>query len=465
MPRQATARYPIPDISVRRSYRSILLFWLPLAATWLMMAAEGPFLAAVIARLADPKFNLAAFGVAFAIGILVEAPVIMLMSAATALVEDRSSYRRLRNFGTALGALGTVILLLILAPPVFDLLMRGLLGLSPEILDLTRGALWLLLPWPGTIGYRRFVQGVLIRSGRTRLVAIGTVLRLVAMATTALALYMWLDIPGAWVGAAALSVGVSVEAVAARWMARGTIRRLLEGEDSGNDLTYGRIGQFYVPLALTSFIGLAVQPMLTFFMGRAPSPIESLAVFPVVNALSFIFRSLGLSYQDAAIALIGRRHEHFPELARFGLGLGLAASAGLALIAFTPLADLWYRTISGLSPELASMAVIPTRVLVPLPAISVLLSFQRAILMQGRRTRPITVATAIEVAGIAVLFVAGAWGLGLVGVTAAFAAFVGGRIGSNLYLAPACIRVLRDSRAAGPAAHRTAPVDDDGVTL
>ena len=412
------------------------------------MAAEGPFLAAVIARLADPKFNLAAFGVAFAIGILVEAPVIMLMSAATALVEDRRSYLRLRNFGTVLGVLGTALLLLILTPPVFRFLMHTLLGLSGEIIELTRGALWLLLPWPGTIGYRRFVQGVLIRSGRTRLVAIGTVLRLVAMATTALALYWATDFPGAWVGAAALSVGVSFEAVAARWMARDTIHRLLEAGDSGSELTYGRIAHFYLPLALTSFIGLAVQPMLTFFMGRAPSPLESLAVFPVVNALSFMFRSLGLSYQDAAIALMGKRHEHFPELAWFGLSLGLLASAGLALIAFTPLATVWFSTISGLSAELSALAIVPTRVLVPLPAISVLLSFQRAILIQGRQTHPITVATAIEVAVIAILFIAGAWGLGLVGVTAAFAAFVGGRTASNLYLAPVCIRVLRVSRSA-----------------
>ncbi|MCK4558957.1 MAG: hypothetical protein KAV45_04180 [Calditrichia bacterium] len=40
--------------------RKISIFWLPLAATWLMMAFEGPFLAAIIARLAEPKFNLAA---------------------------------------------------------------------------------------------------------------------------------------------------------------------------------------------------------------------------------------------------------------------------------------------------------------------------------------------------------------------------------------------------------------------
>jgi hypothetical protein len=47
------------------TYKKIFVFWMPLAATWLMMSVEGPFLAAVIARLAEPKYNLAAYGVAF----------------------------------------------------------------------------------------------------------------------------------------------------------------------------------------------------------------------------------------------------------------------------------------------------------------------------------------------------------------------------------------------------------------
>ena len=54
-----------------------------------MMASEGPFLAAIIARLPDPEFNLGAYGVTFALAILIEAPVIMLMSAATSIVKDR----------------------------------------------------------------------------------------------------------------------------------------------------------------------------------------------------------------------------------------------------------------------------------------------------------------------------------------------------------------------------------------
>ncbi len=417
-----------------------------------MMAAEGPFLAAVIARLADPKFNLASYGVAFAFAVLMEAPVIMLMSAATALVEDSASYRRLRNFANGLNAAATGLLLLVLVPPVYQALAVSALGLPDRVVDLTYGALWLFLPWPAAIGIRRFIQGVLIRSGRTRLVALGTVVRLVAMAVAALFFAIVLGFEGAWVGAAALSTGVCAEAAAARWMARSTIRELLatpaSSDRSGESLGYRQIAAFYYPLALTSLIGLAIQPMLTFFMGRAPFPVESLAVFPVVGALAFVFRALGLAYQDAAIALMGRRHEGYPQVARFATGLALAASAGLAAVAFTPLAYVWFVTLSGLTPELVSFALPAARVLAPLPALAVLLNVQRAVLMKGRRTRPITAASAIEVVVVAALFPSLAWGVGLMGVTSAFLAFLGGRVAANIYLAPKCGAVLRESSPA-----------------
>ena len=91
--------------------------------------------------------------------------------------------------------------------------------------------------------------------------------------------------------------------------------------------------------------------------------------------------------------------------------------------------------------------MIPTRILVPLPALSVLLSLQRAVLMQGHRTRPITVATTIEVVAIALLFVVFGWNVGLIGVTAAFLAFLGGRVGGTLYLVKKCRAVLGDRSA------------------
>ena len=413
------------------------------------MAAEGPFLAAMIARMPGPEFNLGAYGVAFALAILIEAPVIMLMSAATSLVKDRNSYLKMRNFSRGLILGTTLLLLIVLVPGVYRWLTETLLQLPAEVADLTYGALWFFLPWPSAIGYRRFLQGVLIRAGKTRLVAMGTLIRLLAMTVAALLGYLLLDIPGAWVGGLALGTGVTVEAIAARFMAAETVRGLLteegDAEYTGRTVTYRAIATFYLPLALTSLIGLTIQPLLTFFMGRSVSPVESLAVYPVVHSLSFFFRSVGFAYQDAAIALIGERFEHYRELRRFCFTLGAVTTAGLGLVAFTPLFQLWFTVLSGLTPELTSFALIPARIIVPLPFLSVLLSFQRAILVEGRRTQHITWASVIEVTTVAVLFLTLGFGFEVVGATAAFTAFLGGRLLSTVYLAPGCASVLRES--------------------
>ena len=423
-----------------------MLFWLPLAATWLMMAAEGPFLAAVIARLADAKFNLAAHGVAFAFALVVEAPVIMIMSASTALAYNAGNYRRLRNFTFAMNGAVTGVLLLLLVPPVFDFVTRDLLALPDEVSRLSYVSLWLYLPWAAAIGYRRFFNGLLIRDGSTRYVAYCTVVRLSTITTVALALCHWFSFPGAWVGAASLSMGVTLEASAARLMARKSVRNVLaidgSGGDAGKQLGYRGIAHFYYPLALTSIIGLALQPALTFFMGRAPTPIESLAVFPVVGAVSFIFRSMGLSYQEVAIALLGDRFQHLPEIRRFAWTLGIASSVGLGLIAFPPVADFWFITVSGLVPDLARLAIIPMIILIPLPGLTVLLSVQRAILVNGNRTGPITWATIIEVGLVLACFPIFARGFEVVGVTSAFASFLIGRSASCLYLTAPCRSVV-----------------------
>ena len=168
----------------------ILAFWLPLAATWLMMSVEGPFLAALIARLDAPRENLAAYGVAFALALIVESPIIMMLSASTALADSREAYRKLRNFTWLLNTALTGLMLLLLTP-LWDLVALRGIGLPAPVADLTRGALLLLLPWPAAIGHRRFRQGLLIRHRRARRVTAGTGIRLSAMLAAALALAGW----------------------------------------------------------------------------------------------------------------------------------------------------------------------------------------------------------------------------------------------------------------------------------
>jgi hypothetical protein len=430
---------------------TIFRFWSPLALTWLFMSIEGPFLAAVIARLPEPKFNLAAYGVAFAFAILVESPVIMLMSASTALVDSWIAFRRMWNFTLALNVGITAVMLLILVPPVYSFITGDLIGLEPEVARLTYTSLIILLPWPAAIGYRRFYQGLLIRAGHTRRVAYGTVVRLAAMAATGFVFYHMSELPGAWVGAAALSAGVIVEAVASRVMAIGALRMLRDagpGSIGRPAPSYREIVHFYTPLALTMVLTLAVQPLVTFFMGQARHSLESLAVLPVVQSLVFLFRTPGVSFQEAAIALLGQDRRRLGPILHFTGLLAVLTSFALALIVWTPLADIWLRRISGLSVELSAFALLPLRILAMLPALAALLSFQRALLIDARRTGPVTGATLVELLGIFGLLALTVRGLDITGVTAAAIAIMLGRAAGNLYLLPASLRACR--KAAKP---------------
>ncbi len=432
-------------METRLSLKKIFVFWYPLSATWLMMAIEGPFIAAVIARLPQPKYNLAAYGVAFAFALIIEAPVIMMLSASTALVKDQNSFVKLKRFTYALNGWITALMLFILWPKVFYFLALNLMELPKEVARLTHGALWILLPWPGAIGYRRFYQGLLIRHNLTRRVAYGTAIRLCAMAAGGLSAAFYFKWPGAFVGAFALSTGVTVEAFASRLMSWQVVKQLQTQKQSDDSLTYTAIARFYYPLALTSLIALAVQPMITFFLGQSRMALESLAVLPVINSLIFIFRSFGLSFQEVGITFLGEHNEHFKELAKFAGLLIAFVTIALGLIGFTPLHDVWFNGVSGLSTELTDFARLPVRILILLPAMSVLLSFQRAILVSNRKTAPITAGTLIEVGLIALSLWILIKHFNWVGAVAAALALMIGRSGCNLFLMRPVAKVLRQN--------------------
>ncbi|MCX6546104.1 MAG: hypothetical protein NTV05_17045 [Acidobacteria bacterium] len=423
-----------PDRPLRA--RFILAFWFPLAATWLMMAVEGPYVAAIIARMPDAAFNLAAYGVAFALGWLAESPIMMLLTASNALVHDRQSFLALRRFTRLLNAGVTAVLLVGVTPPVFAFLTGRLIGLPPEVARLAHIATALLIPWPAAIGYRRFYQGILVRHHLTRRVAYGTVVRLTFMSVTAAGLAWTTTLPGAAIGAMALTAGVVAEAAASRWMARQIVAQLLAATDapSASALSLRDIGRFYYPLALTSVISLITGPLVTFFLGHSRSPIESLAVWPVISAFVFLFRSGGIGYQEVAVALIGIRHQHVPEVRRVAGLLAAAATLALGVIVFTPVADVWFRVVAGLQGDLRVFAIDGARILVLLPALEYLLSFQRARLIVARKTRMVTVATAIEAVCLAAALFLSVGTFNLVGALAAAVAVMLGRLAANAYL-------------------------------
>jgi hypothetical protein len=405
----------------------ILRTWWPLAASWLLMSIELPALTAVVARLPNPEINLAAYGgVVFPLSLIIESPIIMLLAASTALSRDWASFVRIRRFMMRMGALLTALHLLVALTPLYYVVVEGIIGAPPEIVEPARIGLILMTPWTWSIAYRRFHQGVLIRFDHSRVVSAGTIVRLSADGLVLLIGYLIGTIPGIVVGAAAVAMGVMSEAAYVGLRTRPVIQTELRSAPPVTPaLTFREFLAFYIPLALTSLINLLAQPIGSAAISRMPLALESLAIWPVASGLGFLFRSPGVAYNEAVVALLDAPHAP-AQLRRFAGRLALVTTLLLALVVTTPLAYVWLRTISALSPELTALARPSLWLLLPMPALAVLQSWYQGAILYSRRTRGITEAIVVFLVSSALVMWAGvAWGqipglrVGLAGLAAA----------------------------------------------
>ncbi|TVQ40888.1 MAG: hypothetical protein EA384_01630 [Spirochaetaceae bacterium] len=375
----------------------IFVFWSPLAVMWIMMAVEQPAMAAVIARLPDATANLAAFGVAFSVALVIESPILQLLSAATALAGDRLQYRRLLSLMHLLAAVLTALHLLVAATPLYALLVGRLLGVPDAIVELSRVTFLAMLPFTAAVGYRRLWQGVLIRYGRTAVIPATMLARLLATGAVLAAGYTTRFAAGALVAAVALIAGVTAGALAAFLYCRPVIRRDMPVPEPGAlPMSWRSLLHFYVPLSVTSVVFLASQPLLTFGMARSAFPLQSLAVWPVINGFMFLFNSPAISYQEAVIALLGRGSSAHASLRRFSFVLGISVSLFFLLVALTPAGEIWFRGVAGLSAELLPFTRAPLRILWLIPALITAKSWFRGRLVHYRRTSALAHAVAIH---------------------------------------------------------------------
>jgi len=368
---------------------------------WLMMAIEHPMVAAIIARLPGPESNLAIFGVTFSLALIIESPVIMLLMAGTALVRGKHSYERLLCFTHIVAAVLTALHLIIGLTPLYRFIVGGLIGVPVGILEAGRLTFLLMTPWTAAIAYRRLWQGVLIRFHRTGVVPLTIIARILAGGIVLAIGLLTSRLRGADLGAIALSIGVTVAAITAYCFVRSTVRDHLSKPSSGDEpLAWGDLLEFYVPLALTSLINLAGRPLLVMGIARAAQPLASLAVWPVIMGVVFLGRSPAFSYQEVVVALIVDKPS-FERLRRFTIGLALVLTGSFVLVIATPAARIFYQSISGLTTELVSFAIMPTLILSVVPGLETLISWRRGLLVHFKRTRTITQAVGLNVVVLA----------------------------------------------------------------
>lgn len=367
------------------SLRQLVRLWLPLALSFEFMMLEGPAFHAAVSRLPDSQLNLAAWGLTMSVQMIVESPIIMLISTAIALVDSPAAYRALLRFSLALCAFCTLVALLLAATPLHAFVTRTLMGQPERLAVATLPAMRIMVFWSAFIGMRRFYQGVLVKHGRTKAVSQGTAIRLFFAIASALLLVLWGRLPGVQVAACAVMAAVISESVAAYLFARPVVSRSLSGKTAGGTLSQAAIFRFHAPLATTTLLALLAMPLTAAALARLPHRDETLAALPVAFMLLLVIRGFGLSLQEIAVAHYSDPDTR-PALVRLGWIVGLVSSAVTVVVALSPLLDLYARRVIGVPPHL--MGAIREGVLWggALPLLTALASLARGRLMAERQT-------------------------------------------------------------------------------
>lgn len=381
---------------------SLISLWrqfIPLSVSDVTMACGDPMITTTLAHLPFARLNLAAVGVAKALAVFFESPIIMILHASNALAPSRQSRRALWRFTLMAGGSLTVLLALLALPDVFAAIGGHLLGVPWELTETVRHVLMLMILWPLAISWRRYFQGLLIHRGYTRAIAQAGIARLVSVAVV-LAAGFAAGIPGALLAGTALIAGVLVEAIFVTLAAKRLGATLPTVAIATLPVDLPSVFRFYWPLATSMLVVWGGRAMLMGIIARSHDADLALAAWPAAWGLVLVIANATRMVQQVIIKNQGQVEDRL--LIVFALSVGILCSLVLLFAGATALGEKLVQSFVGGDQALVDRV---RPVLLLCSCIPLLVAVQNAIqgfLVGAGRTVHINRATGI---GTAVLLV------------------------------------------------------------
>ena len=410
--------------------REMVSLWLPLAASIIMMVLEPSTINIALGRTLDPELALAAYGVAFSLALLVEAPIIMLLDASVARSVDRQAFRLMRRFALLLGLIVTAIGLLVSLTPLYTLIVEGLMNIPEDVAATARPTTQILAFWPLPIAWRRAHQGVLIRANRTGMITVATGVRLVALAAALFGGLLLFPGAGAVVAGVAMVLSVTVEAALITGATRPVLRAgdfRSESQREQGPQSMLELWRFYRPLAVSTILRQATRPVLNAGIAAAEMARASLAAWPVAWGFAILIAGPAWSLQQLTTAL-AVDEAAYRRVRVFALSLSGFFTLLLVVVVFTPLYGLVMGGVYNLSPELQELARPALQLMSVYPLLLGAQSLLRGVSILAGNTAVVRSAMTVNVLTLAAMVLAGVWLFSLSGVMVAAIAVLAGAV-------------------------------------
>ncbi len=358
--------------------RQLIQLWqqfIPLCLSDVTMALGDPLTTTTLAHLPDSRNNIAALGVAKAIAVFCESPIIMLLHASNALAPTQASRQALWKFTLMISGAMSLLLSLTATPAIFALVGEKWLNVSPELSDRVRSIVMIVILWPLAIGWRRYFQGLLIHAGQGSAVAQASLIRL-ATVIGILAIGSILKIAGTTIAGTSLVLGVIAEAVTVTYLAKKLKVTYPPKVVSKPELPHSlaAVWKFYAPLGGTMIVVWGARAALIGIVARANDGEIALAAWPAAWGLVLVIANSTRMVQQ--IIIRNQKIISTQLLIKFSITVGMACSMILLFISGTPLSETVIGWFIGNDQELISRV---QPVLLICTAVPFLVSMQNAV--------------------------------------------------------------------------------------
>jgi hypothetical protein len=347
------------------------------------MAVETPTAIWILSLLPEKTLHKAAFLMMGGIANWIESPVIDLLATSTTLARTRESFAAIRRFTIWMIVWVTVAHAIASMTPVYFFITRTLLSVPEEVVQTARIPLMFMLPWSGFIGWRRYLQGIMIREGRTKEIGVGTAVRFASMFSIGFALYLLsgkLNLSGLSVVAIALTTSVAMESMFIHFVSRPVLQKAFYRSPlSGRPLSIGKVSFFHLPLTLATMVTMLSTPLISGALARTQDSVYAMAAWLDGTVITFLLRTITYALNEVVISL-STTPQARRKLFQFSLRVGLSASIVAVFCGLTGVDQLVFRYLLHTDPRLFRSAHLALMAVTLTPTINAVVIYLRGLL-------------------------------------------------------------------------------------
>lgn len=211
-----------------RTVWQITVWYWPLALAQILVWVVRPLINGGIARTPNPELGLAAWPIAWTTIGMIANSVRMVQQLVLTLLKDEQSYRMLRRFIWTAGLIASGLQAIMAFTPAGVGYMTWVLGLRgglEAVAVAAMPALQLALFYPLMVALQNWMQGLLLKEGKTKLVNFAAIIGgVITMAVVYAGALLW-QLPGALLGSVSLLTGALAELVVLYFASRPEHKR------------------------------------------------------------------------------------------------------------------------------------------------------------------------------------------------------------------------------------------------